>query len=606
MRAGWQRLVNRGAASAIGAGSLLAHLVLTFRGYPLSSLLRGEVPWRGDLYRYFATAYGMARIGRLYGYDPFFMAGYPAGLWNSMGKKGFEIFHLLFPWVPLPALFCIVIPAVCLLSPLLLWWTLRRHGPTRRAKWILWVACLGYWHMSTHLSYFWSFGNIFFPAACCVLIACLATLWRIVEEKRGAGYALAAGILAGVIFYWHTVVLVAGMAPALAMAVLCRRRLADRRVWLHLGLALAVFLVLAVWWLVPLLRYRQDLVALPKPWFQAGWKHLVMDLFSDRGYRQPYDRNFLYHFAVVFGIAGAWLARADPRRRLLCVLAAGGAGCLLIAYTFSYVPVLAPVQPYRFLVPAVLFLLAPMAVYLDHAVDVVRAMRPAGRCAVLLLVVLTIPRLTGYMIEVPRARSNEGLPDTERCVLRRVGELQMRGRLLCDNRLGYLAPWACNVPVIGGLSAQAFLAHRFAGVDHEGVLFGKRPEDWTAAALKTYLDTYAVEYALFMTGPWLAFAARAPGLFERVQTIGAYQIFRVRDAARSYVLDGEAEAFPDYDGIAVRHAASPELTLKLHYAIFLEANNGVTLRPARVLDSPVPFIRASVPAGVNAFEIRRR
>ena len=69
---------------------LALHAVLVLRSYPPSLLLHGELPLKGDVGRYFATAAGAAGAGGLYGYDPHFMAGYPVGLWNSMGKKRFR------------------------------------------------------------------------------------------------------------------------------------------------------------------------------------------------------------------------------------------------------------------------------------------------------------------------------------------------------------------------------------------------------------------------------------------------------------------------------------------------------------------------------------
>ncbi|MDA0990522.1 MAG: hypothetical protein O3A51_07205, partial [Verrucomicrobia bacterium] len=60
---------------------LVLHGWLVLRTYPLELLRNGTVPLKGDIARHFATAFGGSQVGGLYGYDPYFMAGYPVGLW---------------------------------------------------------------------------------------------------------------------------------------------------------------------------------------------------------------------------------------------------------------------------------------------------------------------------------------------------------------------------------------------------------------------------------------------------------------------------------------------------------------------------------------------
>jgi hypothetical protein len=192
---------------------ILLHLFLVLREYPPSLLVQAQVPARGDVTRYFATVYGFSQVSGLFGYDPAFMAGYPVGLWNSMGKKGYEMFNLFFPWIPLPILFYLVLAGFAFAGPLILWWSLRSLCPTPRCSVALLVLALVFWDLSSEISYFWGFGNVGYPLACALVPAMTVLAWKLAETagRRVLGPSLLLGVLAAVVSYVHTVVLLAAL-----------------------------------------------------------------------------------------------------------------------------------------------------------------------------------------------------------------------------------------------------------------------------------------------------------------------------------------------------------------------------------------------------------
>ncbi|MDA0989872.1 MAG: hypothetical protein O3A51_03875, partial [Verrucomicrobia bacterium] len=199
-----------------------------------------------------------------------------------------------------------------------------------------------------------------------------------------------------------------------------------------------------------------------------------------------------------------------------------------------------------------------------------------------------------------------GLTAARQEAITALREQPVTGRVLVDDiGLGHVLPYYAGLPVLGGLSSQAFLKHRFAGIDEEGILFGRKAGAWTSAALAEYLHTYAVEYAVLSTRPWLQFAQRADSPFEVVSRVGTRLICRVRGGDASYVLDGKASVTADYHGIHVSQLDGDSLVLKFHYADWLTGGPGVRLSPVPILDDPVPFIRVDVDSGVQAFTIHR-
>jgi hypothetical protein len=585
---------------------LLAHIVLVFRSYPIDVFLAGEIPLKGDIARHFATAHASAECGGLFGYDPHFMAGYPVGLWNSMGKKGYELAHLALPMLALPRLFYLVIVGLCLLNPLLLWAALRRHAGSRNRSMILLALVLVFWHLSSQIAYFWNFGNIFFPAVSCWVVMMGAATHDVLNGRRLWLNALWLGLLATATLYCHSVALVAAAIVLLSVVGVHGLGRIGTKSWLGIGLALTVFVLLSIGWLIPLFQSRGDCLPQPKLWFQGGPKHLVMDLLSDRVYRHHFDRNFLYQFAIIVGFAGTMVSLRREGRNLVFALGLGACGVLVLTYIGHAIPPLRAIQPYRFTLPAILLLALPAAYGLDAGLKALAHCGKKERLIMFLLVAMLMPRFTASLIDLTWPTDAVGITEERRQVVEKVKQMQVRGRVLCDDiGLGHILPYTCRVPVLSGLSSQAFLKHRFAGMDEEGIVFGRKPGEWDGEALAQYLDTYAVEFAIFSDGPWLRFADRPDSPFVLVEVVAGHSIFRVRGADIDYLIDGEARVDADYNQIAIRAASGP-LLLSFHYADWLTASDGVILTPEMVMDDPVPFIRATPPPGTTQFIVRRR
>lgn len=586
------------------AALVAAHLVLVLRQYPPSLALTGDVPMRGDASRYFATAWAASRVGGLYGYDPDVMAGYPVGLWNSMGKKGFELAFQALPFLRPEAVFYGTLVTVASLAPLLLWIGLRRVLDGRTAREALLAVAVVYWHLGTQTSYFWHQGNVFFPAMACLVPVAAALLDDVLRARQPVARGVLFGVLAATMFYCHTVILVAALFPWTWILVMRRDALRTGAVRAGLAVAVAVTVALCAAWLVPLLHTASDCVPQPHPWLQSSWKSLVMDFFTDRSYRHHFDRTCLFRLALLGGLAGA--VAAGRSRPLLGVLSAGAAACLVVAYGASYMGRLSAIQPYRFTIPAEILSLPPLAWGLATAYERLK-LSVADRWIVLAVVLMLLPTLNGYALDLVCEKPMSGISGTYREICARLGSRTAGGRVLCDDmNLAHVIPYAGSRPVLGGLSAQAFTRHRQAGFDNDGRLFGRRAAEWDAAALRDACSRYAVAEAVLVHPEWVRFAASHPELFEPLETVGGYFLYRVVGSDPSWLAEGRARVEPEPGGIRIREVTESPLTLKFHYAGWLAATDGVALEPVPSAAGDVPFIRAIVPAGVTEFRIGRR
>jgi hypothetical protein len=371
---------------------------------------------------------------------------------------------------------------------------------------------------------------------------------------------------------------------------------------LWVGTAAIVSGVLVLPWAVELAATAGEVVPQPQEWFQTGPKHLIADLLSDRAYGHPFDRNVTLRAVVVGGVVGIGLAW-NAGNRAAAFVGLGGVWCLVVAYTFSYLPGLRAIQPYRFLVPAILCLAIPASVAADEAWRVFRAAPPSNRRLIAAMALVFGPSLTAYLLDVVTPPLHCGVRPQERAILDAVRNSDSLGRVICQpDTVGHLIPLWCRKPVIGGLNDQAFVKQRFAGMNEAGKLFGRPAAGWDEAELRTYLRTYAVDTAVFSGADWRAFAAKHPGLFEPVFDAGGMTLYRVLNAEPGFVLEGSASVTVFEDRIRVA-GAGERVILKMHHSPLLKLPTGVTAEPVSVLDDPVPFLKLVAPAGLAEYDI---
>lgn len=579
------------------------HFGLFLRYYPVSLFTRNLVPLSVDTTRYFSNLASAAGAGGLHGYDPYQMAGYPVGLWNSMGKKGFELVRFVLPGLSLEQGFYITLVLAGALIPVLFYWCFAAFYANRARQFFFAALIVLYWHFETQIAYFWQVGNVFFPGCSMLAAVFLLQTWRLCFCKGSWPAVFSVAVLGSFVFYAHTVLMVPVVIAAVAFAVVAaaRRQLGPDRI-LRIGSAAGLFLLLVLPWLIPLLLTRHLSVSeIPGGGgFAGGWKYMIMDFFSDRVYSHHFDRRFLFQFALILGTAGSVVViRRQRASSPLLALSTGALICLLIVYVIPLTGRFKAVQPYRFLIPAITLLLPLVAVGCMAFWDWFAGLPRPSKCWAALPLLVLLPHLTGYFIDAtakPPTATSAGYDS----VLERIGTLPGDGRILIDDiPLGHLTPVYTGRPIIGGLSTQAFLKHGFAGIDDWGVLFGIPAEDWTAEALAEYLRLYTVQYVVFSREVLVDLATGADGLFKPLWNVGRFDAFEFT-GYDGYAMDNGIKVKATYNRISVEGSAGSVAVLKFHWSDFLQCDTpGVTIEPVGVQDLPVPFIKVTFPAGVG-------
>lgn len=605
-----RRLVNPRLIPLVACVLLAGHVALVLCHYPPALMSARQPLCSGDASYHLAECFEGAELlatgPRLWGYSPYFMAGYPFGLWTCVGgRHGYAFAPLIAPGAPVGVVFYLYAVVTAMLTPLLIAlaaWIAGLNG--RRVLISLGVAIVVY-QLDSQVSYMWTYGNVAFPFVNGLGVVFAALLYTAVRQKR-MWVAVAAGLVLGLALFLHQLTIWPLAAAAFLALWVNRRELTGLRTLYGVS-ALALGGALLLPWIFDL-AYFLDVRAPGRfQGLQGSWKNLVMDFLSDRGYRQRFDRRLLFHVQLGLVVVGAYAGWMRAHRQLAKVLAGTAFASLAMAYAFSYFPLLREMEPYRYVVSFALFLVIPTALCAEEAARVFVLSRPAGKCAALCLGLMLLPQGTAYLFDIARRSPAAGLDRDQRAVVEYVkAHPEREGRVVCENGdLGNAMPLLTRREVIGGqCSVTAPLVHQSISVGR-GLAFGAEVRTLTAAQLASKLDMYNTAYVVASAPALVSLMARVEGFTERFQS-GSYRIF-ARDAlAPGWLLGGASPATrvtARMNSICIDQAPPGRFVLKYNFLKTLQAPPGVHLFPAAVPGAALPFIGVNNEAGLARIAI---
>lgn len=203
---------------------------------------------------------------RLWGYNPFFMAGYPSNTIQDLSIKLFEFLALMlsalgldlslaFKWVVFMSMAAI---------PWILFFTARylfeEGRPTQLAPSLAAFLGTAYWWNSLPREMFF-YGMVGFPLSSYLSLLALALFYWIWRADRSFISAHALWVVVAVILlplHFQTVLIAA--PPAIALAI-SHGRLPKREALLWVGIGVIASLVLNSLWLIPAFTHRGDEVS---------------------------------------------------------------------------------------------------------------------------------------------------------------------------------------------------------------------------------------------------------------------------------------------------------------------------------------------------------
>jgi hypothetical protein len=567
-------------------------------------------------------------FGHLWSYDPFLLAGQPAGAVEDLTSKSLELFVIaaralgVRTWVAFDAYVLLVELGL----PFVGYAAARLFDLSKRTASFVVLGWVLLWYFDSLLHWCWYVGMISWGAASYLIVLVVALLYRALRDHRPWAYA-STGVVAALVTLIHPF---AALTLVLPLGALYTRGFRRLRVWEHLALAFGTACAAATTlvWIGPALKFRHyigtvDAFLWPTlPYVFFDWLDLLKDVLMTG---QPVHTALRSVTLLLALGACARLARSRDDRFLPLVTLVFGSFAL--AYLSGYSSALRQTQPYRHVGPAVLAAALPAGAVLEHVFsrERVAALSRSARISLLLAALLAVPVLArtalGYLPTAiparqaprtalrpgPRAwldnRELElvklGLAGPERDYVDVGSYLDAHftaasGRVAAfDWVLGEYLPVFTRLPALGGIP-QRNIPH----VAAHPLRFDFTPTATEPDPFRRYLRDYAVA-AVVTTG--------VPGpvdfrrdLLEPMRAFGELRVYRVQEPS-GYVAEGHARVTSQgLNSIRVADAER-DVVLRFHFLETLRCRPRCRVERASAFRDAAGFLR--VKSESDSFEI---
>jgi len=595
------------AALAGGLAALfLAQLYLTLAAFAspedlFSSRPILNVDWCSQYYWAFAARSLFQASGRIWGFDPFYMAGYPLDfIFNS--ALPVQLSAIALPSLPLGTVIKLFYLATSFALPILLYFSLKNFELNPLPA--LAGAALGtsyYWLAEPGLFAQW---GMLSGAFLLYFFLYPLSLWHRWLQRREARTLIILFLALPLAFLIHKTAFVLLPIPMLLLLIPQLRRLRGADYLRLAGLGLAVLLA-NYWWWLPFFHLLPFKIEDPTTTFFQNTDPLRF--LKDLSPLQPFFGLALGR-DLIFGFALAGLVREKSLRPWLAPLAF----FFLFTYFGSFLPLLRHLQPYRY-VSAFYFLLLPAAAgglrNLRSSFPLQLPSKKMLDFAFLLTLVILhfLPNFRLFYYVAP-LRSTfepevaalhhwlaENTDRSARILIEDNNLWQGKQRTYGGARYPGILPALLPRECIGGPLPNAFIRHHLVDFS-DGRFLGRPIQEIPDDLLKQRLDLYNVKWVVTWSepsrqrfqrlAPWAALLARFNGLC-------VFGLEREPD----FFFRGRGRLQADFDRITLSGLQPEEgkVVIKYHYLEGFRSEPPVKTFPVPVADDPVGFLGLEAP-----------
>jgi hypothetical protein len=551
----------------------------------------------------------------LWGYNPFFMAGYPSNTIQDLSIKFFELLSLSLAAIFLSPVQWFKICAFLAMAsaPWLLYFASRNFFYSDDSKNLIatLAALLGtvYWWNSLPREMFF-YGMIGFPAASYLSILGVSLFYRMAKQARAFGPVhIGLLIFALAILPLHVQSLVVFLPPVIALLVIEPRLFSFRLLASVIAIAALSLLVNAAW-LIPAIAHRgddiSDQIVRQLPLFASSDPlTFFKDYLGSVGYwtfRPAFLEKGFRVALLVVGVFGTWKLIQSDKHDLGMLLASAVTGLFVITYFGGLTPFTSSWQPLRFKVPLDLFLAIGAAYGATQWLSAPRTSRSwivpfllgCGLVTFLFNLIQTessgrlqlrsrlIPELSAVIDWIKRET-----PANARVLFEESGDES--GFVYDRAYLSAFLPHLTGRQLIGGPINLYNDRHHFAEF-HSGKIFKKDSQSLSDEQLRGYLNLYNIGAVVVFDPASIQRLQSIPGLVTIDRRIGPVHLMKVNQP-RSWFVEGEGEVRAGFNRLELSHLKGQVVILKYHWIEGLTGSSAVKIEPVKMLDDPIPFVK---------------
>ncbi|MBI1745119.1 MAG: hypothetical protein HYR55_00850 [Acidobacteria bacterium] len=595
---------NKLIIGAVLVGQLIGVLYL----FPPRDWLSREPIYTGDYPAHYsrclATAEFLAKTGQVDGYDPYLKSGYVISPFLGDGARIMQILTWFFPMAMKVLVFKLYVIAVFLFMPLILYHTARNFGMAEREITILLTAGFVLWWIPAFPYHLAIFGLATFVLASYLILYFASFLYRLTTQG-GLRPLVALVALAplAVMVHMESVILV---FPLFVIAAVFLGP--SKRMFLFL-LCAVIAIVVNGFWLAPYLREALPYflnsafaAAHPSPDDPTAIVHLTeMNLLKN-------VRTFFTGVALpmaVMAILGFYqLMRQDGKIKFIFFLVP------TIFYAFlnyfgSFLPGVVVLQPLRFKLPMLLFLLVPTVIGVNLLYEKATSRSEKLKWALMpsLLLLVCIGTVCAIPVARPRDDFSARLSEHGNNLLdwiRRNTNKKARILLEGDDLSIHLR----NPKYYGGhfpaliprLVNREFISTTFPVLDFpgfsDGILFTKEIQKYGLPDFKRYFELYNIKWIICWSDAAATTLSAFPEYITLVNKIDTLFIFEVARLS-SFFSQGDGEVAADYSRLHLSNlrAENGSIIIKYHWAEQLRTTPERAINPIYLDADPQGFIQ---------------
>jgi hypothetical protein len=562
-----------------------------------------------------SARYFLSSFGKCWGYDPFFLAGFPDGALVNADNKAWEL--LFFTFSPLSEGFAFKLYLILflLLYPFFPYAAARNFNFSRATGLIASVLAMLLFHLSQAID-FVSWGMLSFVFMCYFSLYVFSLFNKLLESFNLRRYVVLV-FLAPLLLLMHILSPVHLFIPILILYSLHFKQLTPSR---HLLVILLVVIVLAVnsYWLIPIAQFFQDKTTRPDNYTFTLQNHSIFEPLTVYIKQQQsllyrkiplLNNTFIEVMLLLFGICGFYSWWKEKRFKLALPLAGGVVFTFFVAYYGSYTSLFPQLQPQRFTIPLNILLLIPASAGMLLVFRQLFRGRGVAASVFILalafaLVVDPVMRPLKIIYKFDLYRLSCEFPAPMGDLLRWLEDHTGRdGRILIEDseydtahqfyggHLPALFPEYLKREYLCGPRPMYPIKHSYASFT-AGLLFEKKLEDYSFEELSSALETYNAKWIVCWLEQSKAFFNQYPDYLIKMADIDKFTIYEVKREP-TFFLKGTGTIHADYNKLELRDlvAENGEVIIKYHWMKYLKADPPVTIARAPALNDPIGFIK---------------
>lgn len=580
---------------------LLSYFLLAFA--PFADIRFMNSPLIQDDYAlHFINAYEMSlffkKAFRIWGFNPFYFAGYPSGLWLAVSNRWAFLFQVVFgSFLNTVFTFNLSILLSYLILPLFSFFAARnfRIGNVGSLFFLIFSGFLanGFYFINNFRTY----GCYGFVLASFVSFYIFSLFYRYMQEKKNATL-IALSFWGGLGFFIHPLSFVICLVLCFPLTIFYwgKSKAGDL---LKLLLCMVVIIILNLPWIIPFAKfhYLSAINQFGAVYFQTTRKLLPFVLRNETILR------YMFLLFVVF------ILRFHRERLAMSVLFS-----FILFFLISFYGSelgLHILQPARFMIPEAVLCVFSFSLLVQRELEHKNFFM--ATLVVLFLIFLRFeykPLPFGYD-EYPQAGKIINIIKSSTSTKARIHVQDAEKHYYFYSHFTASIPYLTGRPVLAGPYTYAFSMFDFTQFfDYK--IFERKLKDFPFDELKKYLELYNIKYFLIFSKEAREYFDDNPmfrKMFEtdysdpRFQIKTMFSFYEYLGSEESYCYGGHADVTADFDKIAVNNAPTNGCILKFHYFHTLKVKpESVTIKPIKMLNDPIPFIQVEN-RGCTSFEI---